>query len=133
MNIDIGTKYRFSIYGAIGDNSHFEATAIGLTEGRYLPFDSNANVNHANIYPGLPAEVKAQMSDDYTSYRYYSFISDGGVQYYIGSPWIRSETIEELSAQELVIKIDNFEGTDYTPIYKALEKIGANVTSIYKQ
>lgn len=127
------TKYSLSIYGAMGDVSLIEGTVVGISEGVHLPYTANAPENHVNIYPVLPLDVRRYTKDDYQTYQYYHIVTDAGTSYHVGFPWINYATVQEIQTSKLVIEIDNFEGSDYTEVIKAMEKLSLNVSNIYRE
>lgn len=128
--MNVGQRNRFAIYGSIGEHSAFEGEVKGKVMGSYLPADSNAHVNHANIYPQLPEEIRNLYNDDYHSYDYYIIETDAGNTFFIGAPWINAKTIEELSETVLVVNIKDPEGRTQEELVKLLKTNGYEVSKL---
>lgn len=129
--MNVGKKYRFSIYGSINGVSNFEGIIASNPLGTYLDPKANGHVNHANIYPALPEEVKVLYpNDNYTSYNYYMLVTDAGNTYYIGEPWINSATIEELTQKIKVIEVIDPDGRSNSELVSLLESRNYSVRTV---
>lgn len=128
--MNTGTKYRFSIYGSISGISNIEGTLVGTALGQYIVAEANAQVNHANIYPALPEEIRRLYDDNHASYNYYHFVTDAGNHYYIGEPWINQNTLEELSQKIKVIEVIDPDDRDNSELTALLESRRYEVKSV---
>lgn len=130
MSFTTGKRYRVSLYGLIGDTSLIEGELASTTLGSYVSPESNAAVNHANIYPTIPEEVRKSYKDDYTSYSYLHLVTDAGTHYYVGMPWINASMTVELSNTLKVVEISDPLGRDDSELISLLESRDYNVSSI---
>lgn len=106
-----GQKLKLSIYGQINAVKNFQGTVAGLVLGSYVPQTADPSINHANIYPTLPAERKEAFQDIYTSYQYIQLIQEDDSVVYIGLPWINDATIESLEDVICDIRLVNFDAS----------------------
>lgn len=110
--ITFGSKIAFSTYGTIGNVSAFSGIFVGAIHGSVVPSSAQAFVNHSNIYPQLPAIVKAATEDNYQHYTYLQVLTVEGNTIYIGIPWIVDTTLVITVNRTVTVTINNF--TDET-------------------
>lgn len=129
--LKVGTSYRFSIYGSINGVSNFEGVLASTVLGQYISPESNAHVNHANIYPALPEEVRVLYPNDvHTEYNYYHIVTDAGNHYYIGQPWVNVNTVQELTQKIKVVEIIDPDDRDNSELVSLLESRNYTVKTV---
>lgn len=132
MNIDsitTGMTISCTIYGNIGGRNQYSGKVASIISGEFVPQTSNADVNHANIYPTLPTERKERFTNNYATYKYVQLALDDGSMAYLGLPWIIDTTITEVGESRLDLQIGNFNEADFDRILLWIEKGGWTVTS----
>lgn len=128
--MEINSKVKFSIHGAINNISTIEGRVVGLLIGKWLPPGNNALINHANIYPTLPVDVRNMYDDVYSSYNYYHIVTDNGQHYYIGTIWIKEKTIVTATNRSLLVKLSDYNDATDKRIRMVLESEGYHISSI---
>lgn len=126
----IGNKYRFRTYAAINGRSLFDATIVGITNGKFLPGDSQAEIIHPNMYAAMPESIRLNYRDDYTSYSYYQVNTTDDDFLYIGVPWVESSSIETLEVSQLSVTITDPESRDPQELSRLLTNNGYIVGTI---
>lgn len=122
-NESIGSKFSFMLYGSIGTVRTMEATLVGIGSYSMLPPESGADINHANIWPEVPSEIRDTYQDNPAAYAYAVFITASSERYYIGIPWINASTITVITTKRATVTISNFNG-DVSRLYALLESDG---------
>lgn len=125
-----GTNVRLSIYDTIDDRKQFEGEIVGEFKGKAHPFAEQANAHHANIYPSLPEDIKADTPNDYREYLWYIIALEDGSLVRLGRPWIDEtsiEVVEEISAYPTIV---NFKDADTKRLRQVLEQAGYQVSII---
>lgn len=87
----IGTSFKNVIIRSVGDHS-------GVT-------DFNPATMHANVFPTVP---QGQIVDDFRKYNYLRIELANGNITHIGIPWIKANTLQVVSNQDLVITIPKY-------------------------
>jgi len=123
-------EIQFTTHGLIGGVQSFTGKVLGVVNPRALPADSNAQVNHTNIWPSIPAEDQALISNDFTSYNYLALATDSTTIVYIGIPWINANSLASVSNRLVTIQLNNFKEADYVRIKSLLTLNGYEVLSV---
>lgn len=126
----VGNRLSFSIYGAIEGNSVFAGTAIGSISGSHVSQPEVALVNHNNIWPAVPEDIRAPLADSFTAYGYLIIASDGGDVRYIGEPWINMSTVMIENIRTATIVVESFTDSDASRLRSVLESNGYSVGSV---
>lgn len=129
-DLDLQKLRRFNTHGAVGGLTEFEGTVMGHISGKALPGESNAVLNHANIYQQLPQAVQDEIKDDHASYDYILLYTAGGAKLYIGLPWIDPATIENISTTFVDIRLREFDDPNFNAVKELLRLRGYKVESI---
>lgn len=126
----VGNRLSFSIYGAIEGNSSFEGTAIGSIAGTHVPQSEVALVNHSNIWPAIPEEIREPLADSFTAYDYLIIATDGGSLYYLGDPWINMSTVIMENIRTATVVVESFTDSDASRLRSVLESNGYTVGKV---
>lgn len=128
--LEVGKKYNLTIHGTLEGAKDFSGLITGITTGAFLPAVADAGINHANIYPTLPEDVKLTTANDYTTYNFVSLRTDSGTEFYIGLPWILAGSVELVQDVVMDIRLSNFKEADKDMVLKVLQQAGQTVSSM---
>lgn len=129
-NYTVGQKLEVTLCANISNQATFTGTLIGTITSPAVPPTANAAINHANIWPSIPAEIQAQLSDDYRSYKYIILQQADGTIRYIGTAWIITEATIIVGTFSAVITVVDMESDRRAFIRALLEENGFTVASI---
>ncbi len=126
---NIGDKVRFSTHGIVDDVKQFEGEIVGFIGGSYHPNKALALTQHSNIYPKLPADVKAVTQNDFKSYNYVVLALADSTQRLIGTPWVVDASIEDVVERIATITVRT-QAADGTRLRRILEQAGEDVVAV---
>lgn len=122
-------EYQVSLFSPIGGVTTFTGVVVGNAKWMMLPVTANAQTNHINIYPQIPADIKAEIQDDYKSYDYVVLRSDDGSIHYLGAAWINPDSVSNIVDTKATIVLNKFAADQKAELEKILRLNGFTVES----
>lgn len=129
-NIPVGGTVNFSIYGNIEGRVEFSGTVIGHVTSAMAAIDPSSGIviNHANIWPTLPEDVKGAYANSPNSYEYTVVQAEDGTSSYIGDIWVNNDTIVTVNRRVANIELSDFDDPDTSNLSQLLQTHGYKIT-----
>lgn len=124
-----GAKITVTTYGIIGDTNTFTGVVSGVVSHALVPTTANAEINHANLWPVLPASTQSQITNDYRTYPYLCLLQEDGTPVYLGLPWMELNVVS-VTTRIATVVISPFTDADKSAISELLRLNNYTVSSV---
>ena len=109
----------FNCYGNGAINNVVNGVYLGSYDGTIIRNPAIAAVNHANIYPAIPANLN--IPNNYTLYPYIAIkLADDSI-IEIGIPWIMVVSLTRLDRKQAVILLNDFDNSRLIELNELLD------------
>ncbi len=123
----IGKTVNFQLYpAAILGSGYSRVKVVGILDADTARHWIDPVALHVNVYPTLPAGIP----NNYNEYLYAKIKLPNGTFTCVGLPWIREESIEEITSQTMVITIEDVAVNQQQVIIDALSANGITVNKV---